>query len=160
MRKDSHGFSWLEIIIIIVIILLTAGILVPNLWKSKTQINETAAVRSIRTIIAAEVNYAQSYGTGYTSSLSNLGPPPDAMPSSSLAGYVDSELAEGLKEGYSFVYTPGPRADNGRIQTYTLKVTPVKPGETGNTFYFVDQTGLIRVNTSHEAGPKDNPIGG
>jgi len=160
MRKDSHGFSWLELIIVIVIIVLTAGILVPNLWKSKTTINETAAVRSIRMIIAAEVTYAQAYGTGYSASLSMLGPPPDAMPNSTLAGYVDGEIAAGLKEGYSFVYTPGARAENGRIQTYTLKVSPAKPGDTGNTYYFVDQTGLIRVNTSHEAGPTDNPIGG
>ena len=55
MRKDSHGFSWLELIIVIVIIVLTAGILVPNLWKSKTTINETAAVRSIRMIIASSI---------------------------------------------------------------------------------------------------------
>ncbi|HEY6293880.1 MAG TPA: hypothetical protein VI455_20185 [Terriglobia bacterium] len=160
MRKDSHGFSWLEIIIVIVIIVLTAGVLVPNLWKSKTTIDETAAVRSIRSIIAAETNYAQAYGTGYSASLSTLGPPPDAMPTSSLAGYVDSELAEGLKEGYSFVYAAGAPGENGRIETYTLKANPVKPGETGKTYYFVDQAGLIHVNTSHEAGPNDNPIGG
>ena len=159
MRKGSQGFSWLEVIIVIVIIVLTAGILVPSLWKSKTQIDETAAVRSIRTIIAAENNYAQAYSTGYSASLSTLGPPPDAMPTSALAGYLDDELAKGSKEGYSFVYTPGAQDENGRVQGYTLKVNPVKPGETGKTFYFVDQTGLIRINASHEAGPGDAPIG-
>src|SRR5579859_1555622 len=106
MRKDSKGFSWLEIIIVIVIIVLTAGILVPSLWKSKAQIDEVSAVRSLRMIISAETNYAQAYGTGYSSALSTLGPPPDAMPTAAIAGYLDSELAGGEREGYSFVYTP------------------------------------------------------
>src|SRR5690242_7082792 len=120
MRKDSKGFSWLEIVIVIVIIVLTAGILVPSLWKSKAQIDETSAVRSLRTIISAENNYAQAYSTGYSQALTTLGPPPDAMPTSSMAGFIDSELAGGLKEGYSFVYTPGPQDENGRIASYTL----------------------------------------
>lgn len=160
MRKDSNGFSWLEIIIVIVIIVLTAGILVPSLWKSKTQIDETSAVRSLRMIISAENNYATAYGTGYSQALTTLGPPPDAMPTSSLAGYLDSELAGGNKEGYSFIYTPGGQDDSGRIAGYTLQANPVKPGETGKTYYFVDQTGLIHTSTEHQAGPNDPPIGG
>lgn len=160
MRKDSKGFSWLEIIIVIVIIVLTAGILVPSLWKSKSQIDQTSAVRSLRTIISAENNYAQAYSTGYSSSLTTLGPPPDAMPTSSLAGYIDSELAGGLKEGYSFVYTAGPQDENGRITAYTLQANPVKPGESGKTYYYVDQTGLIHTSAEHPASPNDPPIGG
>jgi type IV pilus assembly protein PilA len=160
MRKDSRGFSWLEIIIVIVIIVLTAGILVPSLWKSKTQIDETSAMRSLRMIISAENNYAQAYSSGYTPALTTLGPPPDAMPTSSLAGFIDSELAGGEKEGYSFVYAAGPQDENGRITTYTLQANPVKPGESGKTFYFVDQSGLIHTNAERPAGPNDPPIGG
>jgi type IV pilus assembly protein PilA len=160
MQKDSKGFSWLEIIIVIIIIVLTAGILVPSLWKSKAQIDETSAVRSLRMIIAAESNYAQAYGTGYSSALTTLGPPPDAMPSSSLAGFIDSELAGGQKEGYSFVYTPGAQDENGRIASYTLEASPIKPGQSGKTYYYVDQTGLIHTNAEHQAGPNDPPIGG
>jgi type IV pilus assembly protein PilA len=160
MRKDSQGFSWLEIIIVIIIVVLTAGILVPSLWKSKYQIDETSAVRSLRTIMAAESNYAQAYGTGYSPTLATLGPPPDATPTSNLAGFVDSELAGGEKEGYSFVYAAGPQDENGRIATYTLQANPVKPGESGKTFYYVDQTGLIHTNAQQKAGPSDPPIGG
>jgi|SRR5580692_3820114 type IV pilus assembly protein PilA len=160
MRKDSKGFSWLEIIIVIVIIVLTAGILVPSLWKSKAQIDETSAVRSIRTIISAESNYAQAYGTGYSSALTTLAPAPDAMPTSSMAGFLDSELAGGQREGYSFIYTAGSADENGRIPTYTLLANPVKPGESGKTYYYVDQSGLIHTSTQHQAGPNDPPIGG
>ena len=160
MLKDSKGFSWLEIIIVIVIIVLTAGILVPSLWKSKTQIDETSAVRSLRMIISAETNYAQAYSTGYSSALTTLGPPPDAMPTASMAGYLDSELAGGEKEGYSFTYTPAAADENGRIPSYSLVANPVKPGESGKTYYYVDQTGLIHTSTQHQAGPNDPPIGG
>ena len=160
MQKDSNGFSWLEVIIVLVIIFLTAGILVPSLWKSKAQIDETSAVRSLRTIIAAENNYAQAYGTGYSQALTTLGPPPDAMPTSSLAGFIDSELAGGQKEGYSFVYAAGPQDENGRIAAYTLQANPVKPGQSGKTYYYVDQTGLIHTNVQRPAGPNDPPIGG
>jgi type IV pilus assembly protein PilA len=160
MRKDSNGFSWLEIIIVIVIVVLTAGILVPSLWKSKSQIDETSAVRSLRMVISAESNYAQAYGTGYSSTLTTLGPPPDAMPTASMAGYLDSELTGGQKEGYSFIYSAGSADENGRITTYTLIANPLKPGQTGKTYYYVDQTGLIHTSKDHQASPNDPPIGG
>jgi type IV pilus assembly protein PilA len=160
MRKDMQGFSWIEIIIVVVVIVLSAGIVIPNLWKSKTDIDDASAIRSIRTIVLAEKNYAQSYDKGYSSSLATMGMPPDAMPSASRAGFIDSELAAGVKEGYAFNYQPGPVNENGRIQTYTLTVSPTKPGSSGNTYYFVDQTGVIRENTSHVATAADSPFGG
>jgi len=159
MRKESQGISWLEVIVLIVVVVLVAGIVVPNLWKSKAEINEASAVRSLRMIIAAESNYAQAYDAGFTPALSTLGPPPDAMPNVSLAGYIDSELAAGTKEGYTFSYTAGAADSNGRIQTYTLTANPVS-SSTGTTHYFVDQTQIIRQNTQQPATDKDKPLGG
>lgn len=159
MRKESQGISWLEVIVLIVVVVLVAGIVVPNLWKSKGEINEASAVRSLRMIINAETNYAQAYDTGFTPALSTLGPPPDAMPTSSLAGYIDSELASGTKEGYSFSYAAGPADSNGRIQSYTLTANPAS-SSTGSIHYFVDQTGLIRQNGQQPATDKDKPLGG
>lgn len=159
MRKESKGISWLEVIVLIVVVVLVAGIVVPNLWKSKTQINEGSAVRSLRTIMAAESTYAQSYDTGFSSALATIGPPPDAMPNASLAGYIDSELAAGTKEGYTFSYTAGPADANGRIQSYALTADPVN-SSTGTVHYFVDQTGTIRQNTQQAATDKDKPLGG
>jgi len=159
MRKESQGISWLEVIVLIVVVVLVAGIVVPNLWKSKAEINQASAVRSLRMIYNAEANYAQAYDNGFTPALSTLGPPPDAMPTAALAGYLDSELAGGTKEGYTFSYTAGPADSNGRIQTYTLTANPVS-SSTGATHYFLDQTGLIRQNTQQQATDKDKPLGG
>jgi len=160
MKKDSKGIAWLEVIIVVVIVVLAVKILVPSVFSKPTEINEDSAVRSVRMIIAAETNYAQAYDTGYSSSLKVLGPPPDAMPSASLAGYLDNELSAGAKEGYSFIYRAGPRDANGRIQSYTLNVNPIRPGVTGTKYYFVDQTGVIRENPSHPATVNDTPFGG
>ena len=159
MRKESKGISWLEVIVLIVVVVLVAGIVVPNLWKSKSEINEGSAIRSLRVIMTAEANYSQAYDVGYSQTLATLGPPPDAMPTSTLAGFIDSELAGGSKEGYSFVYSAGPADANGRVQTYTLTADPVNTS-TGTLHYFVDQTGIIRQNSQQAATDKDKPLGG
>jgi type II secretory pathway pseudopilin PulG len=159
MRKESQGITWLEIIVLIVVVVLVAGIVVPNLWKSKSDINQASAVRSLRMITNAEANYATSYDTGFSQTLATLGPPPDAAPNASLAGYIDSELSSGNKEGYNFTYAAGPADANGRIQSYTLTADPVN-SSTGAVHYYVDQTGVVRENSQQAATDKDKPVGG
>jgi len=159
MRKESQGISWLEVIVLIVVVVLVAGIVVPNLWKSKSQINEASAVRSLRMIMTAETNYAQAYDTGFSRALATLGPPPDAMANADLAGYIDSELAGGTKEGYTFTYTAGQADANNRIQSYMLTADPAS-SSAGTKHYYVDQTGIIRQNDQKTATDKDKPLGG
>jgi len=165
MVRDSKGFSWIEVILGVVIVVLIAKILVPSILSKQSAIDETSALLSIRAIMAAEENYAQAYDHGYSDSLATLGPPPQAMPNSAIAGYLDNELAAGRKEGYSFVYKPGPPDENGRIQSYTLAVNPVDPGKSGTKYYFVgrtlgdEKTQIIRVNPSGPATAQDKPLG-
>jgi type II secretory pathway pseudopilin PulG len=159
MRKESQGISWLEVIVLIVVVVLVAGIVVPNLWKSKSEINQGSAVRSLRMVVTAENNYVTSYDTGFSQTLATLGPPADAAPTASLAGFLDSELTSGTKEGYTFTYTAGPADANGRIQTYSLTADPVN-SSTGTLHYFVDQTGIVRQNDQQTATGKDKPLGG
>jgi len=165
MVKDSKGFSWIELILGLVVVVLVAKILVPSIVSKQSEIDETSAELSIHAIMAAEDNYAQAYDHGYSVSLATLGPPPEAMPNSSLAGYLDNELAAGVKEGYAFTYKPGPADENGRIQSYTLTASPIKPGESGTKYYFVgprlgeEKTNIIRVNPSHVATADDKPLG-
>ncbi len=159
MRKESQGISWLEVIVLIVVVVLVAGIVVPNLWKSKSEINEGSAMRSLRMIVTAENNYVTSYDTGFSQTLANLGPPADAQPTASLAGFLDSELVSGTKEGYTFTYTAGPADENGRIQSYAVTADPTN-SSTGAVHYFVDQTGIIRQNPQQTATDKDKPLGG
>jgi type IV pilus assembly protein PilA len=165
MRRDSKGFSWLELIVGLVIVILIAKILVPSIISKQSEIDETSALLSIHTIMQAENNYATAYDRGYSESLATLGPPAQAMPTSTMAGYLDDELAAGKKQGYLFVYKAGPPDQNGRIQSYTLTVNPAKPGDSGTKYYFVgptlgdQKTEIIRVNTSHPATATDKPLG-
>ena len=160
MQKDSKGFSWIELILIIVIIVLCLAILLPSITKSRADLNTMEAVRDLHRITDAETNYSGSYNTGYSSSLSVLGPAVGGTPAASAAGYIDSDLAGGAKEGYTYVYSPGPREADGKVNTYTITASPTEPGSTGKQYYFMDQTGQIRMNPSSTASASDSPFGG
>src|ERR1700744_5120756 len=104
MRNKQKGFSLIELLIVVAIILIIAAIAIPNLLRSKMAANEASAVGSVRTLNTACVSYSTTYGT-YPTSLSNLGPA--ATATSTTADLVDSVLSSGTKSGYSFTYATG-----------------------------------------------------
>lgn len=159
MSKDSRGFSLIELLIVVAIILIIAAIAIPNLLRTKEAANQASAVESLRTINAMEVQYNATYNVGFTSTLTQLGPPASGNPSSAAAGLIDSVLAAGSKSGYSFVYTPAP-ALNGSTPSYTLNANPITPGQTGQNYYYTDSSNTIRQNSSQPAAASDSPIGG
>ncbi|HZP01679.1 MAG TPA: prepilin-type N-terminal cleavage/methylation domain-containing protein [Terriglobia bacterium] len=165
MRKDSRGFSLIELLIVVAIILIIAAIAIPNLLRSRIAANQASAVGSLRTLNTAEITYASTYNVGYSSDLLYLGPPaPGANPTSTAAGLVDSILSGGgnntsTKSGYNFVYSPGS-ALNNRIDVYSFNANPTTPGTTGTNFYFTDQSGVIRQNTTGTASSADSPLAG
>jgi type IV pilus assembly protein PilA len=158
MRKDARGFSLIELLIVVAIILIIAAIAIPNLLRSRIAANQASAVGSLRTINTAEITYASTYNAGFSPDLASLGPPGGATPTASLAGLIDSVLAAGVKSGYSFPYTATSVA--GRIDTYDLHANPTTPGTTGTNYYFTDHTGVIRQNSTGTATATDSPIGG
>ena len=160
MRKDSHGFSLIELLIVVAIILIIAAIAIPNLLRSRIAANQASAVGSLRTINTCEITYVSTYNTGYTTALSTLGPPTSGNPTASAAGLIDSVLAGGTKSGYSFVYAAGTADSTGRINSYTLNANPITVGTTGQNYYYTDQSAVIRQNTSATASSSDSPIGG
>jgi len=160
MKKNSRGFSLIELLIVVAIILIIAAIAIPNLLRSRIAANQASAVGSLRTINTCEITYASTYNTGYSATLKALGPPAagsQATPTS--AGLIDEVLAAGTKSGYSFTYTAGT-AVSGSINTYGLTANPITVGTTGQNYYFTDQTAVIRQNTSATASSSDSPIGG
>jgi type IV pilus assembly protein PilA len=125
---------------------------------------EASPVGSLRTLNTAEVTYASTFTHGYSSSLAELGPSPggDKGPfTEAHAGLVDKELASGVKNGYTFIYTPGERTASGRIDTYTVSARPIKHGETGTNSFFTGDSGVIRYTTEDRpATAKDPPLAG
>src|ERR1700751_4013314 len=127
MRNKEKGFSLIELLIVVAIILIIAAIAIPNLLRSKMAANEASAVGSMRTLNTAAVTYSTTYG-GYPATLANMGPASPATSTS--ADLVDSVLAGGAKSGYSFSWSSGTPDASGNIQSYASFASPVTAGTT------------------------------
>jgi len=156
MHKKQQGFSLIELLIVVAIILIISAISIPNLLRSRMAANEASAVGSLRTVNTACITYSITYGIGFPSALSNLTTSSSGV-SSTAAGLVDNVLAAGAKSGYTFVYVSGA-ATSGVIPTYTLAANPAVAGQTGQRSFFTDQSGVIRFNLTAAATVSDTPL--
>jgi type IV pilus assembly protein PilA len=143
MRDKQKGFSLIELLIVVAIILIIAAIAVPNFLRSKIAANQSSAVGSMRSLNTACVAYITTYGQ-FPAALTNLGPVASGgTVSSTSADLIDSVLAAGSKSGYTFTYAAGTSN-----QSYSLTASPIAQGSSGQNMYYTDQSGLIRVDTS------------
>jgi type IV pilus assembly protein PilA len=99
--KKQKGFSLIELLIVVAIILIIAAIAIPNLMRSKMAANEASAVASVRTLNTASATYSSTYGIGFPAGLANLGPA--AAATAAAADLIDNVLSTGAKSGYTFV---------------------------------------------------------
>src|SRR5262249_23656271 len=135
-RTRRRGFSLIELLIVIAIILIIITIAVPKYNRTQMYMRETACVKAIQTIHQMEVQY-QSQFQRYAQSLTELGPPASGAPSPASADLIASDLAGGTKQGYKFTLTGTPGG-------YIINAVPVVYGSDGSKTFYSDQTMVIR----------------
>lgn len=166
MKRKQKGFSLIELLIVVAIILIIAAIAIPNLIRAKMQANEASAVATLRTINTAEVVYSTTYSIpsvfGTLAQLGSAGTQANCAPGSSTIGsaqacLIDYDLEKTAsstsgKAGYQLAVVP--TATGG----YTANNNPVVPGSSGIRYFYSDQTLVIRQNSTTPAGSGDSAI--
>ena len=150
-RTGRRGFSLIELLIVIAIILVIVTIAVPKYQRAQIFVRETAALKAIQTIHTMQIQYQSQYGR-YANSLAELGPPASGAASPAAADLIPTDLASGLKQGYKFTVAGTPGG-------YTINANPVVFNSDGTKTFYSDQTMVVRVNYGPEpatASSKEN----
>lgn len=143
MRKQ-RGFTLLELMIVVALIVIIAAITIPSITDAKIHTNEAAAVAAIRAINVAEVTYQSTYG-GYAESLANLGGADPCTRSKETACLLDESVTGGLKSGYRFAAVGGNGAD-GMNTSYVVGAAPEVYDRTGRRLFCTTDKNVIRVD--------------
>ena len=139
----EKGFSLIELLIVVAIILIIAAIAIPNLLRSRMAANEASAVSGIRAITTAEHAYSATYpDVGYACTLAALGPPPTGQSASSTASDIlDPVISAGTKSGYTYALS---NCTGTPFSNYQSTAVPITVGGSGQRAFCSDSSGIIQ----------------
>ena len=138
--KRKQGFTLIELMIVVAIIAIIAAIAIPSLLNARKAGNEASAISSLRTLTTVNEQYRTRFQS-YSTNLANL----------QTENYIDNVLGSGTKSGYTFTYAGG-------VNTWTCTADPTTKGTTGDRFFFVDQSGVIRFSSTGTASATSSAI--
>ncbi len=142
----QRGFSLIELLIVVAIILIISAIAVPSYLRSRMQANEASAVGSLRMINTSAVSYSSTYvDVGFPTNMADMGGGNPCTASSTSACVLDDSIAQGTKSGYSFIWIGDGTTPS---VAYSLTATPLNVGGSGQRQFCTDQAGVIRFEPS------------
>jgi len=154
---SQRGFSLIELLVVVAIILIIAAIAIPSLLNSRIAANEAAAAVTVRTITTAAMSYSSTYGNGFPPNLATLGGPPAGPATCNQAILLDEIIttAPNTKSGFTFAFTPVGAADPAPVgcatpgqEAYLVTATPVTENLTGIRSFCSDEPGTIHFDTT------------
>ena len=145
----KNGFTIIELLIVIAIILIIAAVAIPKLTQARKAAFEMAAIRTMQTLNTAQVQYFSTYGR-FAASLMEMGPTlGNAPPSANAADLIGDDLSTGLKSGYIFIMVGTPSG-------YTINADPQVYDVTGSRSFYTDHTNLIHVHMGNEQASEND----
>ncbi len=148
-NRPRRGFSLIELLIVIAIIMILAGIAAVQVNKQLMSAHETAAIKTLNTIHQAQLTYNSQYGR-FAQNLVELGPPASGADGPAAAGLIPKKLADGKSSGYVFTVTGTPTG-------YSISAVPEAYGRTGGKCYFSDESMITRVSFTQEPATAASP---
>ena len=167
--EEGNGYTLLEALIVVAIILILAAIAIPGELRSRQIARRGVVITELQTLHDELSAYEMMCG-GFPPSLPAQGSTGSSCSSSSTAGEgaVSTSASDSaanppdpvpiLMSGYRFTYTLADLGDDGLYHGYAITADPIGGRKTGNEFYFSDQTGVVRVHINEEATASDPPL--